>query len=172
MSSLLVLQTMSRRGNSIYFFNYWNAISDSYVHSKALFFLRILKNNKHLFANFETNLLRAATHLVNYCTSRMFLNELIMSIAWIWSKFTLIPLLGTRKSRNFSMTCRICIWKGLTSCNIFKEYQTFPPNGQCDQMLKALDQHVINVDFHCFSNHLLEHPVDQSLVRLPPPSIL
>ena len=48
-------------------------------HSKLLFFLKILKNGKHLYANLEINLLRADTRLVNCCTLCTFLGELIVS---------------------------------------------------------------------------------------------
>jgi len=50
---------------------------------------------------FETNLLRAATHLVRLCTSLTFFGSSMLSIAWILSGFASIPLYETMKLRNF-----------------------------------------------------------------------
>ena len=63
MSSSPVARIVSKRGNSRYSLSCLNTISDSSVHSNLLFFLRILKNGKHLFADLEMNLLRAARAL-------------------------------------------------------------------------------------------------------------
>ena len=67
---------------------------------RALFFLRILKNDKHLSTNFEINLLRVAT-----CPQLLYFTY-ICGLAHheqglIWSEFPFIPPLVIRKSRNF-----------------------------------------------------------------------
>ena len=77
----------------------WKAFWHSSVHLNA--FLRTLKKGKHLSVAFETNLFKAATHLVRDWTSLTFFGGSMFIIAWILSGFTSIPLYETMNLRNF-----------------------------------------------------------------------
>jgi len=56
---------------------------------------------KHFSVVFETNLLRATTRPVRLCTSLTFFGDSMLSIAWILSRFALVPHYETMKPRNF-----------------------------------------------------------------------
>ena len=89
-----------RRGGVIkYCFRLSKAIVHSFVHSN--FFLKSLKNGKHLSVDQETNLLRAAICLLRRWTSFTFIRGDISIISLILFGFTSIPLCDTIKPRNF-----------------------------------------------------------------------
>ena len=130
-----VVGTTSKGGDPRYSLSYWNAPSDSFVHQKSWFFFMILKNGKHLLIDLETNRLRTAIRPVICWISWIFLGELILSRAWIWSGFASIPCLVTKNPRNFSDDTPICIWNDLTSSGVFSECRMLLQGGRCDRPL-------------------------------------
>ena len=83
-----------------YSFNWLKDSSASLVHSNFLC-LRVLKKGKHLSADLDINLPKAATHPVSFWTSFTEVGDFISRIARILSGFSSIPLSSTRKPRHF-----------------------------------------------------------------------
>ena len=97
--SFPIFERLKRGGVIKYCFRLSKAIVHSFVHSN--FFLRSLKNGKHLFVDRETNLLRVAICPLKHWTSFTFVGGDISIIALILFGFALIPLYDTIKPRNF-----------------------------------------------------------------------